>query len=117
MHRDGLRKRLVLRYRVRGIILLTVRLSAAFCHMLADMEMVFCLKVRQRCPHIAVLCVGRHRCSDQFCEFNRLLYTKFLVIIKIRNRRYLISGYQIFYNWHRLHARSLHAGSLDQTWL
>ena len=92
MHRDGLRKRLVLRYRVRGIILLTVRLSAAFCHVLADMVMVFCPKVRQRCPDIAVLCVGHHRCSDQFCEYNRLLYSKFLEIIEIRNRRCLISG-------------------------
>jgi len=117
MHRNGYRKRLVLRYRVCGLILLGLCISTAFCHVLADMEMVFCPKVRQRCPHIVVLCVGHHRCSKQFCKYNRLLRTKFLKIIKIRNRRCFISGYQILSNWHRLHARSLHAGSLDQTWL
>lgn len=117
MHHDGLRKRLVLHYRVRGLILLTLRLSAAFCHVLVDMEMVFCPKVRQRCPHIAVLCVRHHRCSNQFCEYNRLLHTKFLEIIKIWNRLNFYSDFQILSNWNRLHARSLHADSLDQTWL
>lgn len=66
MHCADQRKKLVLCCRVLGRGMLALHLDSARCFVHSDVEMVFCSKVRQGCPHITLLCVGNIRYVDQF---------------------------------------------------